>query len=1439
MAQILNNLGKGMIRNTNNVKKDPQFYNFALNISTDKNQLDRLTRVTEHKLEDYYSLKNEEYIILNALYLGVEEYVYFITNKLSTFGEILYYNKGAIKTLYNNNLNFNAGHIITSTYRVSYNGDRIVYFVDGFNKDRVINIDKVLLTDSIESLSISPIYSSSDYLRYDINSDGGNLRSGNYSVYISYNDINGKESNFKDFIENIPIGNGKYSDRTNITDTQYLNYLEGKDFDVYGLPENTPANKSIVIYPNVNTNYSSLNIYVILKLNTTTEVFLSENIPLDETIVISDLNSYSTLGNDISAVIVNNIVYNYSETLVQKDNRLLLANSKPEGHNIDFQSIANNITVTAVGNRTLFDGTQSNGITLLPENNTSGERSSHSTNNTRRDRRRISEANYLGYTQSIEVPSMSFMRDDVYALGVYFELDNGVITDVYHIPGRLPNNIPSQYLGGITEVPSLSPNWDTQEITLEGQTNQAWRLVNTAIKHPTEESSYLGYHRTNSVYPDGYGFPTNGEQNSQNKSYIRHHRIPSDFIFPLIIDTNLFAPSVNGYYKRERNFVNLKFDNINIPSNLQDKIKKIYFCIADRDEVNKKVIDKGIIYSLRTVGGGLRNSELLNNPVIRGVKNSSIFEYTSPNVDFKFKEFNIKADKIKINGTLSGSVDYMTKRYPLNITNSSAPLNGVNIVSFLNAEGINPSTAELGEFVYNYKQELTLTRVFYNQLIPKINTPYQVNISDNIFVDNNSVVSLGGVTVLMEGSQNTSLLQLNTNRTDTSSSLLPADNIYDSASADYKNRASTTASSSLFQQFYFDGSPVDPSISLTNRNAIRSNFFDSTQYVTLLSDNNELFTNLMQLTYTRITGNGEFYQGDCFIENHHTKKGYSTRVNNVGYQAAKSGYNVPSNAGGAGRRETIGTEGLVILYPSGSYSDPRIDFESNIDIAVSESYITYPVETRMNIRMRRQDGDNDHFPYNMFRTVYPVNQLEKKALMQEVYTLDSQFRDTKTVAPLGSNRIKLIDLESLNEKIGHRIIYSELQNNESQIDNFRRFLPNNYKDVVTNKGDIYKLFVKDNNLFIVTRDTLLRIGSSNNTLNSNSGNEIYVGTGAFLGTDPEDLISLETGFAGSRSKLSFNENQFGYCFVDITRNKIMIFNQTLTDVNELGLEEDITLELFKQFPELDIDQDKPLLGYGVLSGYDPETQRLFITKLDYKATDLLLNSNYEIVNGLFYLNNILLDFNNTDYFENKSFTITLDCLTNTWISYHDYFPNYYVPNPKIFTPKLTNISKYSNEFADKFIMDISMNENFNIVKVFDSLKFDVQSVDSDGYETEDFFDSIIVYNDKQSTGLINLNSVPFSNNLTKKENYWNYNYMLDNSIENSTKKLFTKDWSIIKDQYYIDKVLDPSQINFNKPWNQKHRIRDKYINIRLIKNNLDNKKFFINFVIANVRQSIR
>src|SRR5690606_34721992 len=303
-----------------------------------------------------------------------------------------------------------------------------------------------------------------------------------------------------------------------------------------------------------NDDFSSFNLYVVRRYDSNEYLYLKENISSRNSIIINSLDTFVPIDESLSDIITPNILYSKSSSLTQMDNRLVLGNTNIDGYDYDFQSFANSIKVgyeieleafsdnLPIGGNYEASGALNNTQIPLLNGKFSDGNSIEAMS--------FSTPYYLGNTDDKEEAGKTFMRDEVYALGVYFELENGQFTDVYHIPGREANTtigpehygLPDEY-GRVVGSTDVNGNWDTNPITVDGVTDQAWKLINTAVQ------GTLGYYECEDEYPDGYGFPS---------GKIRHHRIPSDRVEPLFQPVN-FEGNDFPYYINRR-YIKLTFD---------------------------------------------------------------------------------------------------------------------------------------------------------------------------------------------------------------------------------------------------------------------------------------------------------------------------------------------------------------------------------------------------------------------------------------------------------------------------------------------------------------------------------------------------------------------------------------------------------------------------------------------------------------------------------------------------------------------------------------------------------------------------------------------------------------------------------------------------------------------------------------------------------------
>lgn len=184
--------------------------------------------------------------------------------------------------------------------------------------------------------------------------------------------------------------------------------------------------------------------------------------------------------------------------------------------------------------------------------------------------------------------------------------------------------------------------------------------------------------------------------------------------------------------------------------------------------------------------------------------------------------------------------------------------------------------------------------------------------------------------------------------------------------------------------------------------------------------------------------------------------------------------------------------------------------------------------------------------------------------------------------------------------------------------------------------------------------------------------------------------------------------------------------------------------------------------------------------------------------------------------------------------------------PKLY--KHNQKGTYGTFYGKKYpyIVEYVFNQYPDDVKVFSSVKLDVQATvydaDENEYRVNDegFFDQAVFYTTKQCSGNLSfdvqdkeeevfdffddaLEEESESLKVSKKEGVWHINGFRNNVID-THKPFFSKKWDIIKDSFPIDKMVNEEVIDYNKAWDQSDRFRDKYLIARLVDTNLDNTK---------------
>ena len=272
-----------------------------------------------------------------------------------------------------------------------------------------------------------------------------------------------------------------------------------------------------------------------------------------------------------------------------------------------------------------------------------------------------------------------------------------------------------------------------------------------------------------------------------------------------------------------------------------------------------------------------------------------------------------------------------------------------------------------------------------------------------------------------------------------------------------------------------------------------------------------------------------------------------------------------------------------------------------------------------------------------------------------------------------------------------RIIYSLPQDDQSKKDNWRSFLANNYKDFSSRVSSIRPIN-KTGAIFTMVRDSpLMFMGTESLSLDA-TGTQVTVGNGALFGDSRalQAIVNADDSYeyGSCQSKYSTIGTKYGVFWVSQEQGKIFNYGGQLEEISNAGMKwwfsRFLPSKLLKAFPEFK-HSDNPIYGVGVQTTYDNTNEVVYFTKKDYEP--ILNNLQYDQEKG-FYIQNgqskIYYSLNDQTAFREASWTISYDPKTKTWISFHDWHPTFVLPSKTHFMSVNVNSIWKHNERCDLF-----------------------------------------------------------------------------------------------------------------------------------------------------------
>lgn len=1191
-----NSFKTGLNLSVDNINQPKDSYSYGLNIVKEDPINSPEIVTNERGFTTYFDL-GYAYTLLGSCYLGEENYVLFIKSPIasdSPFNRIILLQNKVSTTIYDTlNLNFKELFPIKATYRYNFRNQRVIYFVDGSNKDRVINVDNIsLYTGDVTELSIDVEYTPAILISKSIQDDGGLLATGTYEFFASYKTLDNATTAWFILTANpvyiIDDGTQSVASNTNIL--------------VDGCKSGLPTNKSVILnITNLDSRFSILRIGVIKTLGGAPTASYIDNIYFN-----NDTLSYTYTGLSSEVVVpdtteftLDQVRYYGSNAINQMNNRLLRANMSSTKIDIGYQIYANNIVTDYYIDEEV--------VGTMPDTTDYTVRST-----------------WWQSANTIYNDKKSLMRDEVYSLGIAFGLiKEGVESEVYHIPGRAINSIPmNTYRNQYNDTATLpySTTWDTYSVTENGDTTPAWQVINTAANSVDNFVSKPAYWESINMYPPNLDFPITGSSTTGvGNTPIRHHKMPSSGLEPIFRTTNI--SNVISFYKRN---LGLTFSNIVVPDTLKNNISYIRIYITSRlKDENKSIIAKGIftncsltkinIGNFDTVSDTLYvqpctpfndQNELFNGGCYRDGQDAGwttenyYHSFYSP--DTTLRNPTITSDRVVIENEISGTAHYYnTTATHINVnpflsggnTGQDSSLDGGYKRDFFYDDSNTGRTLPTGQtsshavmnvtagvFRSTYKAIAILNNIVQidstfsrRKLKGAIYVPFNSNLSIDQLggMDNPYISPYGSANVLLELNPIYDNIS-NTSNIDTSFQFTDNDN---------SHNVSDPAQAGDVSGTFHEHTITSPLVvyrygSLKRLNTAQYGTLDALEYNPTdlvlanptFNDSNTLTVNLSGLI------------GDSWIDMFSVKRTKWVQKEHF----------------------TFGGKPEIAIGISTFFTESNINHRLRFaeGTTFQEYYpkqvLTTPIKTYL---------DCDYNPYIFFNDNY--------------YEENPDFNLQVTKKNYGLSQLDAQTTGIINYST--RILYSNQLLDESSVDSYRVFEANNYRDLQKNTGFITHLFKKGSELYGVTRDSLWRVFTSSETIKSN-GEDITIGTGDFFALEPIEMLSIEGGHGGSSSKFSLVECSYGYFYVDKNKGKLILFrdrqsyfdNSQQVDISLLGVFQFIRDNFKLTNPDI-ITYDVPLLNSGYLSGYDPELKRILVTKNDYSLTTI----QQETYRGLF------------------------------------------------------------------------------------------------------------------------------------------------------------------------------------------------------------------------------
>lgn len=509
------------------------------------------------------------------------------------------------------------------------------------------------------------------------------------------------------------------------------------------------------------------------------------------------------------------------------------------------------------------------------------------------------------------------------------------------------------------------------------------------------------------------------------------------------------------------------------------------------------------------------------------------------------------------------------------------------------------------------------------------------------------------------------------------------------------------------------------------------------------------------------------------------------------------------------------------------------------------------VESELNIAYRDQalnDGEKFYDPYGGYTdlsTIFRSDLIKKKVL--------NKYDKSLSASKIYANFIKWgsvlpRDYEpELYEKrfqyFSNRVIYSLQSQAGLRKDNWLTFLANNYKDL-SRISTIKSMNGTSAMILYENSEPEMMIGQDR--LETTAGVKLIIGDGGLFQGSMQEVVNADDHLQHGTciNERSAINTPYGLFYISQTTGKILNYTGNgLEDISngiKYWLVDNLPSNLLKSFPNFKY-YDNPVVGIGCETVFDPTYEKVYFTKRDYKPLSNKIKytpeEGFKVETGRTTITlpaggtisqPVYTSISLTDptYFEDCSWTISYDPQIKSWVSYHDWHPNFMLPTYEHFFTIVDNQIWKHNSREDLFCEFYGVKYPFEVefpittpnnVTTLRSVEYYLETYKNayrDRYHVfSGNFDDAVVYNSEQISGILRLNQTP-QNPITmlnypivqadrvdilfsKEENKYRFNQFWD--ITNDRGE-FTpaqeRIWNTDGNGYV--RALNSSNLNYNK-----------------------------------------